>query len=119
MYDEGFRSLKHIAYANPQVLASYGIPSGQIGDLQHEARQALPGGEVVFMVKSDKGEFLPIHNSRILLETIEKRLDLHKPLSGSILSITFQQLLSLQTEPWHLSCMTGNSLIWWQRLPKA
>lgn len=70
-------------------------------------------------MKSDKGEFLPIHNSRILLETIEKRLDLHKPLSGSILSITFQQLLSLQTEPWHLSCMTGNSLIWWQRLPKV
>lgn len=37
------------------------------------------------MVKSDKGEFeehemrLPIHNNRILLETIEKRLDLHKP----------------------------------------
>ncbi len=37
------------------------------------------------MVRSEKGEFeqhemrLPIYNNRILLETIEKRLDLHKP----------------------------------------
>ena len=37
------------------------------------------------MVKSEKGEFeehemrLPIYNNRILLETLEKRLGLHKP----------------------------------------
>lgn len=85
MFDDGFRSLSHIANASPQLLTGYGVPLGQVGHLQHEAREALPRGEVIFVVKSKRGEFgdfemcLPIHNNRILLETVEKRLGLHKP----------------------------------------
>ena len=45
MFDDGIRSLKHVANMRPQLLESYGIPLGQVGDLQHEARQAVPKGE--------------------------------------------------------------------------
>ena len=44
MFDDGFRSLSHIANASPQLLTGYGVPLGQIGHLQHEAREALPRG---------------------------------------------------------------------------
>lgn len=45
MFDDGIRSLKHVANMRPQLLESYGIPLGQVGHLQHEARQAVPKGE--------------------------------------------------------------------------
>ena len=45
MFDDGIRSLKHVANMRSQLLESYGIPLRQVGDLQHEARQAVPKGE--------------------------------------------------------------------------
>ena len=45
MFDDGVRSLKHVANMHPQLLESYGIPLGQVGHLQLEARQAVPKGE--------------------------------------------------------------------------
>ena len=52
MFDDGFRSLSHIANASPELLTGYGVPLGQVGHLQHEAREALPRGVVFGAVQT-------------------------------------------------------------------
>ncbi len=47
MFDDGVRSLEHVANISPELLLIYGIPRGQVGSLKHEARQAEPRGERV------------------------------------------------------------------------
>lgn len=81
MFDNGLTSLKYIATAEPNLLQSYGVPAFQAGYLRKRA-QAAAAGTVVFVVKSECDEYelpLKITDEGILLENVEKNLEMHKP----------------------------------------
>ncbi|KAL3138154.1 hypothetical protein ABBQ38_005382 [Trebouxia sp. C0009 RCD-2024] len=82
MFLDGFTSLKHMATVQPDLLQRYGVPPAQTGTLQQLAEEAVAEGHVIFVIKSQYDEFeLPLKTwkNRILLESLQKQLEMHKP----------------------------------------